>query len=279
MKNIPVVILAGGFGTRLREETEFKPKPMVEIGNKPILWHIMKTYSHYGFNKFIICLGYKGHMIKNYFLNYHWQGVDITVNTKTGNSVAHCCNDEDWEVTLAETGENCYTGGRVARAIKYVDASEFMLTYGDGLSDVNIEKLYSFHKSHNKLITLTGAKNPFRFGNLNLSGDQVIEFQEKKDFGDSWINGGFFVVDKKFVKYLSEDSSCVLEKQPLSSAALDGNLMVYKHHGFWRCVDTVRDYQALSKLWKDGAPWKIWEKEKCSDMIVSQDSNVKQATV
>ncbi|MBT3581447.1 glucose-1-phosphate cytidylyltransferase [bacterium] len=256
---MPVMILAGGFGTRLREETEFKPKPMVQIGGKPILWHIMKIYSHYGFSKFIVCLGYKGSYIKDYFKHFHLQGVDVTVDTKTGRMVSHQQNDEDWEVTLVETGQNCFTGGRVARAAKYVDSDTFMLTYGDGLSDVNITKLLEFHNSHGKLATLTGAKNPFRFGNLKLDGQKVDEFVEKKDFGDSWINGGFFVLNKEFLKYLSTDSKCVLEKQPLSLAAKDGNLMVYKHAGFWQCMDTLRDHESLQKLWKIGAPWKVWD--------------------
>ncbi len=257
--SIPVVILAGGFGTRLREETEFRPKPMVPIGGKPILWHILKMYSHFGFHRFIICLGYKGEMIKDYFLNYHLQGIDFTVNTKTGSITEHQINDEGWEITLADTGLDCLTGGRIARVARYIDSDSFLLTYGDGVANVDIGKLVDFHQSHGKLITLTGVNLASRFGNLSLNGDCVTAFAEKKTREDEWINGGFFVCQKDFLKqYLCTDKSCVLEQQPLCKVASDGQLMVYKHDGFWQCMDTLRDHEKLEELWKTGAPWKMW---------------------
>jgi len=257
--DLPVMILAGGFGTRLREETELKPKPMVAIGGKPILWHIMKYYSHYGFYRFIICLGYKANVIKDYFLNYKLQGTDITVNTKTGVVCEHTANSEDWDVTLVDTGNDCQTGGRLARALKYVDTDELLVTYGDGVSDVNLEELLNFHRSHGKRATLTGAKMPFRFGNLKIEDNKIVSFMEKKCIEDQWINGGFFVLNRKFFGYLSEDSNCILEQEPLKNAAQDGELMVYKHMGFWSCMDTLKDHQHLNDLWEKGAPWKVWQ--------------------
>lgn len=258
-KDYPVVILAGGFGTRLREETEFRPKPMVPIGGRPIIWHIMKSYAHYGFYKFIICLGYKGDMIKDYFLNYGIHGVDVTINTKTGVVIEHQENEEGWEVTLTDTGENCFTGGRVARASRYIDTDKFLLTYGDGVADVNLDALLKFHNSHGKIATVTGVTVPSRFGNLEIDADRVISFSEKNVLSDKYINGGFFVFEKEFLKYLVMDSSCVLERAPLHDAARDGQLMVYRHNGFWQCMDTFRERQKLEELWKNGAPWKLWE--------------------
>lgn len=259
--NVPVMILAGGYGTRLREETEFRPKPMVPIGGKPILWHIMKIYSHYGFYRFIICLGYKGEMIKNYFLNYKNAGIDFTVNTKSGNLIEHQINEEEWEVTLVDTGQDCYTGGRVARAAKYVDTDRFLLTYGDGLSDVDIEKSIKFHESNDKIATLTGVNVFSRFGNLIVDGDKVTSFAEKKLIEDEWINGGFMIFEREFLKYLSTDSKCILEKDPLLNCANDNQLMIYKHKGFWQCMDTFREQQMLETMWQKGAPWKIWKKD------------------
>lgn len=256
--NYPVVILAGGLGTRLREETEFRPKPMVPIGGKPMLWHIMKIYSHYGFHRFIVCLGYKGDMIKNYFLNHRLEDVDFTVNTKTGSIVEHQINDEDWEVTLVNTGQNSMTGSRIARVARYIDTDRFLVTYGDGLADVNMHELMNFHTAHNKLITLTGVNMTSRFGNLALNGHQVQSFAEKKKIQDEWINGGFFVCEKNFLRYLSRDQECVLEEDPLKQAALDAQLMMYKHTGFWQCMDTYREHQILEEHWKTGAPWKVW---------------------
>lgn len=256
--NYPVVILAGGLGTRLREETEFRPKPMVPIGGKPILWHIMKTYSHYGFYRFIICLGYKGEMIKQYFLNYRLEDIDFTVNTKTGSISEHNVNDEEWEITLAQTGHNCYTGGRIARIEKYIDTDRFLLTYGDGVANVNIDALLKFHEAHGKIATLTGVNPPSRFGNLETSENLVTSFAEKKVTKTGWINGGFFVFEKDFFKYLSDDPSCVLEKTPLSETAKNTQLMMYKHNGFWQCMDTIREHEKLEELWSTSAPWKVW---------------------
>jgi len=254
----PVVILAGGLGTRLREETEFRPKPMVPVGGRPILWHIMKIFSHYGFYKFIICLGYKGEMIKKYFLNYRLEDIDFTVNTRTGTIDEHQINPEEWEVTLVDTGQDTMTGGRIARASHYIKSDRFLLTYGDGLADVNIEKLLNYHLEHQKLVTLTGVNLESRFGNLDLNGNQITSFAEKKKIDDQWINGGFMVCEKNFLPYLSGDTSCVLEQDPLKKIALDQQLMIYKHNGFWQCMDTYREQQMLEELWQTNAPWKVW---------------------
>lgn len=281
------MILAGGLGTRLREETEFRPKPMVPIGGKPILWHIMKTYSTYGFYRFIICLGYKGEMIKHHFLNYHLEGIDFTLNTKNGAILEHQESKEEWEITLVNTGLDCLTGGRVARAAHYVDTNTFLLTYGDGLADINIKELVSFHESHGKLITLSGVNLPSRFGNLEVNGNTVTSFTEKKKIEDEWINGGYMVVQKDFLKYLSPDSSCILEQEPLKNAAQDNQLMIHKHYGFWQCMDTIRDHQKLEELWRAGAPWKIWADESpvftpakvdSSDQKFQPECNTSQAT-
>ncbi len=273
------MILAGGLGTRLREETEFRPKPMVPIGGKPILWHIMKIYSSYGFYRFIICLGYKGEMVKNYFLNYRMEGINFTINTKTGTISEHQSNNEEWEITLVDTGENCLTGGRIARAAKYVDTNTFLLTYGDGVADVNIKDLVHFHESHGKMITITGVNLPSRFGNLEVSGSSIVSFNEKKKIADAWINGGYMVMQKDFFKYLSTDSGCILEQAPLKQAALDKQLMMYKHYGFWQCMDTLREHQKLEEHWVNGAPWKIWNDEThaftpatINDMVLSTTS-------
>lgn len=258
--DLPVMILAGGLGTRLREETEFRPKPMVPVGDKPILWHIMKIYAHYGFHRFIICLGYKGDMIKNYFLNYRLDGIDITVNKRTGSVIEHQVNNEDWEVTLVETGQDCLTGGRIARAAKYVDTDRFLLTYGDGLADVNMHELLQFHEGHGKLATLTGVNLPSRFGNLDIKNNHVNAFKEKQ-LSNEWINGGFFVLEKEALKVISQDVSCVWEQDGLPALASQSQLMVYKHAGFWQCMDTIREHQLLEGLWKKGAPWKLWKDE------------------
>lgn len=262
--NYPVVILAGGLGTRLREETEFRPKPMVPVGGKPILWHIMKIYAHYGFHRFIICLGYKGHMIKNYFLNYRLEGIDVTVHTRSGKVIEHEKNHDDWEITLVDTGLHCMTGGRIARVARYIDTDRFLLTYGDGLSNVNIEKLLTFHKSHGKIATLTGVNPPSRFGNLEIQESQVTSFLEKQTTQHGWINGGFFVLEKEFYKYLSPDPKLILEQDPLRRVAQDNQLMIYKHDGFWQCMDTRREHEKLEALWKNNAPWKVWHEEEKS---------------
>lgn len=260
-RNLPVVILAGGLGTRLREETEFRPKPMVPIGGKPIIWHIMKIYASYGFYRFIICLGYKGEMIKNFFLNYRLDGADFTVNTRTGTVIEHRGNNEEWEITLVDTGQNCMTGARIARAAKYITTDQFLLTYGDGLADINIDDLYSFHQAHGKMVTLTGVNLQSRFGNLETKDEQITSFLEKKQIADAWINGGYFICQKEFLSHLSMQSSCVLEQEPLRAVANSGQLMMYKHHGFWQCMDTLREHQALEELWKTGAPWKLWKSD------------------
>jgi glucose-1-phosphate cytidylyltransferase len=255
----PVMILAGGLGTRLREETEYRPKPMVPIGGRPVLWHIMKIYSHYGYYRFIICLGYKGNTIKNYFLNNRLDGVDFTVNTKTGSIIEHQINTEEWEVTLVETGENTMTGSRIAQAARYVDGNTFMLTYGDGLADINIQKLHQFHTQHKKAATLTGVNLVSRFGNLEVVNNQVTAFAEKNTIETAWINGGFMVLEKDFLSYLSTNPNCVLEQEPFKQAAQDKQLMMFQHPGFWQCMDTYREYQILEELWQKGAPWKVWQ--------------------
>jgi len=257
-----VVILCGGFGTRLREETEFRPKPMVNIGNKPILWHIMKTYAHYGFKDFIICLGYKGNMIKEYFLNYEMMNNDFTVRLGDRNSIQfHNIHQElDWAVTLADTGEKAQTGARVKKIEKYVDTNTFMLTYGDGVSDINIKKLFEYHRSHGKIGTMTGVHPSSRFGEFSLNGNQVLEFNEKPQTKEGLINGGYFVFNKNFFDYFSDEDNCILEKEPLENLALDGELMVYPHDGFWQCVDTYRELETLNNLWMSPKPpWKVWE--------------------
>lgn len=262
INNIPVVILAGGLGTRLREQTEFIPKPMVPIGGKPILWHIMKIYSHYGFKRFIVCLGYKGDIIKEYFLNYRIRNSDFTIRLSDEKSIllhnAH--KNEDWEVTLAETGSMALTGARIKKIENYISSELFCLTYGDGVSDVRIDKIMDFHLSHKKTATVTGVKPPSRFGELIVSGKKVVEFGEKPQVGSGLINGGFFVFSKGIFDYLKDDDNCTLEKEPLENLAKEGNLMVYQHDGFWQCMDTPRDMTLLNELWENRtAPWKIWE--------------------
>ncbi len=258
-QDIPVVILAGGLGTRLREETEFRPKPMVPIGGKPILWHIMKHYSYYGFYRFIICLGYKGEMIKRYFLNYRLDDADFTVNTRTGSITEHHINDEEWEITLVDTGQSCMTGGRVARIGHHINTPQFMLTYGDGVSNVNITNLLQHHEKQQRLVTVTGVTLPSRFGHFQVTDGNVTEFIEKRTVEDEWINGGFFVCERPFLDYLSENDECVLEQQPLRTIAAQGQLALYQHRGFWQCMDSQRERLLLEQLWNEGAPWKVWQ--------------------
>ncbi|OGW38445.1 MAG: glucose-1-phosphate cytidylyltransferase [Nitrospirae bacterium RBG_13_39_12] len=261
---MPVVILAGGFGTRLREQTEFIPKPMVPIGTRPILWHIMKIYSFYGYKRFIICLGYKGEIIKEYFLNYRARNSDFTINLgKHENIHIHNLHSEDnWEVTLADTGLKAMTGARIKKVEKYIDNDRFLLTYGDGVANIDIKGLMDFHLSHGKLATVTGVRPPSRFGELITEGDRVIEFGEKPQAGSSMINGGFFVFNKGVFSYLSEDDQCILEREPLEKLAKDGELMVCKHTGFWQCMDTLRDMNLLNEYWERGnVPWKIWNEK------------------
>ena len=261
-ENIKVVILCGGRGTRLREETEYRPKPMVQVGSRPILWHIMKIYAHYGFKNFVVCLGYKGNMIKEYFLNYEAMNNDFTMQLGNHNSIQFHSNhrEKDWCVTLADTGEESQTGTRVKRIEKYIDGDLFMLTYGDGVANINIEDLLKYHKSHKKIGTVTGVHPSSRFGELVIKNKQIIEFTEKPQIGGGLINGGFFVFNKNFFNYLKEDDNCILEQEPLRNLAADGELMAYPHDGFWQCVDTYRELELLNNIWKShNPPWRVWE--------------------
>ena len=257
-----VVILAGGFGTRISEESHLKPKPMINIGEKPILWHIMKIYSHYGFNEFIICLGYKSHMIKEFFADYYLHTSDVTFDLENNKMEIHNNYSEPWKVTLVDTGLNTMTGGRVKRISKYLPKDEpFMLTYGDGVSDVNLKELLDFHKKQGKLATLTAINIDERFGVLRIDeNDETIhEFSEKIPSGGGWINGGFMVLEPEVINYIKGDET-VFEKDPLENLAKDGELKAYKHDGFWKCMDTKRDHDALKDMWdNDDAPWHIWK--------------------
>lgn len=255
-----VVILCGGMGTRLREETEFRPKPLVEIGGKPILWHIMKIYSHFGFKDFILCLGYKGQMIKQYFLNYSLMTNDFTL--RLGSREEPHVHDgnfaEDWTITFADTGYASMTGARVKRIEPYIRGDHFMLTYGDGVADVDIGKLWDFHIGHGKIATVTGVHSASRYGELALEKSRVTEFSEKPRAQQGFISGGFFVFRREFLDYVQRDESCVLEGEPLERLVREGQMMSYAHSGFWHCMDTYRDFEALNELWRKGAPWKVW---------------------
>ncbi|WP_094228679.1 glucose-1-phosphate cytidylyltransferase [Methanolobus psychrotolerans] len=256
-----VAILCGGMGTRLREETEYKPKPMVEIGDKPILWHIMKIYSTYGFNDFVLCLGYKGDVIKDYFYDYKMRNNDFSINLASGDIKLHNSAEcDDWNVTLVNTGLNSMTGARIKRIEKYIgDDDALMVTYGDGVADLNISDLLEYHRSHKKIGTVTGVYPPSRYGELKLNGDNVLSFEEKPDTNVAPISGGFFVFNREIFDYLDEDENCILEKEPLASLATDGELNVYRHEGFWQCMDTYRDYTLLNNIWKSNdVPWKVW---------------------
>jgi len=257
-ENIPVVILCGGMGTRLREETEYKPKPMVEIGGRPILWHIMKIYAHYGYREFILCLGYKGNVIKEYFINYDMMCNDCTVHLGGKSKITYQSNhrEQDFNITLVDTGLHTMTGGRIKRIEPYIKANKFMVTYGDGLANINIDKLMKFHNSHDKIATLTATQPPSRFGVLDLANNgQVNRFREK--VGNEWINAGFFVFDREVFDYLEQDST--LEQAPLEKMAGRGQLMAFRHEGFWIGMDTYREYEMLNQMWDSGkAPWKIW---------------------
>jgi len=255
-----VILLAGGYGTRIAEETDIKPKPMIEIGGKPILWHIMKIYSHYGFNDFVILLGYKGYYIKEYFANYFLHQSDITIDMQTNKMEVHNNTSEPWKVTLVDTGLDTMTGGRIKRAQDYIGNEPFLLTYGDGVSDIDIAKSVEFHKSSGKTVTMTAIQPEARFGNLDIDDNQnVKKFIEKPKSEAGWINGGFFVCEPEVIDYISEDENCIFEQKPLQELALDGKMIAFKHHGFWQPMDTLRDNQKLNKLWKDKqAPWKVW---------------------
>jgi glucose-1-phosphate cytidylyltransferase len=259
-EEIPVFILCGGLGTRLKEETEYRPKPMVPIGNHPILWHIMRYYRHFGFRKFILCAGFKSYVIKEYFLNYSSHNSDFTIDLKTNRLLVHSVDhDEDWEVTVADTGELTMTGARIARAAeKYLgNATHFAVTYGDGLTDALLDEEYAFHLAHGSIGTVLGVNPPSRFGEFCLDGSQVMQFNEKPEFTEKWINGGYFFFKREFVdRYLSKEEDCVLEKDPLSRCAEEGELHTFRHPGFWACMDTQRDRDHLEKLWKEHqAPW------------------------
>lgn len=255
------VILAGGLGTRLSEETSLKPKPMVEIGGKPILWHIMKIYSQHGINDFIICCGYKGYVIKEYFANYFLHNSDVTFCMKSNEMQIHKKRVEPWTVTLIDTGDSTMTGGRLKRVQSHLEnESEFLFTYGDGVGDIDITKSLNFHRNHGKLATMTSTYPPGRFGAINKnSSGQITEFKEKPQGDGDMINGGFFVLSPKVIDYIDEDAT-IWEQEPLKKIASEGELMAYEHHGYWQPMDTLRDKQNLEKLWQSGsAPWKIWK--------------------
>jgi len=252
------IILAGGLGTRLQEETIVRPKPMVEIGGKPILWHIMKIYSHYGFRQFAIAMGYKADIIRSYFLNYYFHHIDLTIDLKCGKVETHDGQYEDWLVHLVDTGTSTQTGGRLKRLSKWIGNEPFLFTYGDGVADIDIPELIRFHCSHGKLATVTAVRPPSRFGGIVLDGDKVAKFDEKPQSGEGWINGGFFVLEREALDYIDGDDT-PFEKLPMERLALEGQLMAYQHFGFWQCMDTLRDMQYLDKLWTSGqAPWKVW---------------------
>jgi glucose-1-phosphate cytidylyltransferase len=253
-----VLLLAGGYGTRLSEETDIRPKPMVEVGGKPILWHIMKMYSHYGFNDFVILLGYKGYYIKEYFANYYLHQSDVTFDMSNGKMEVHNNSSEPWKVTLLDTGLESMTGGRIKRAKKYIGNETFMLTYGDGVSDVNIKELIKFHKASKTKATMTAIQPAGRFGALDINSNLVNEFVEKPVGDGNWINGGFMVCEPEVLDLIDSDSS-IFEQYPLQILAKNGELSAFKHNGFWQCMDTLRDKIALNELWdKNLAPWKAW---------------------
>jgi glucose-1-phosphate cytidylyltransferase len=259
-RSVKVAILAGGVGSRISEETEIKPKPMVEIGGRPILWHIMKHYAHYGHCDFVIALGYKGEVIKRYMLDYASLHSDLRVALRTGDVIHQNGNGsqpDDWTVDLIDTGPETATGGRIKRLAPFVGDSTFMLTWGDGVSDVDLDALLSFHRSHGKLATLTAVRPPARFGHLELDEDVVTEFSEKPQIGEGWINGAFFVLEPGVFDYIDEDST-PWEREPLERLAREGQLRAYRHPSFWQCMDTLRDKKLLEELWQDGAPWRTW---------------------
>lgn len=255
-----VVILCGGLGTRLREETEFRPKPMVPIGGWPILWHIMKYYAHFGHKEFILCLGYKGEIIKDYFRNYHWNTSDVTLTLGRNPKIRHhnTHDEEDWTVTLLDTGQETQTGGRLKRALAHIPDDTFLFTYGDGLTNSDINASVAFHRQHGAIGTVTAVNPTGRFGELGLDGETIRSFHEKPEREASYISGGFFVFHKSIGDYLTGDD-CVLEKSPLTHLAGEGGLKAWKHSGFWQCMDTLREVELLNRMWASGqAPWKVW---------------------
>lgn len=261
-KDIPVVLLCGGAGTRLSEETVSKPKPMVEIGNRPILWHIMKHYAQYGFRKFVLALGYKAEYIKNYFYNYRISSCDFTLkmDPKFSPEIHEVNQDSDWEITFADTGVETLKGGRVKRLEKYIDSDYFLMTYGDAVCDVDLNQLQQFYLEQKSLVTLTGVNPPSRFGELELEGNTVKSFFEKPQLSSGMINGGYFVIGREIFDHLTPDESCDLEFGPFLEIAEQGKMSCFKHDGFWQCMDTLREKNYLEKLWKEErAPWKIWD--------------------
>jgi glucose-1-phosphate cytidylyltransferase len=258
--DVPVLVLCGGLGTRLREETEHRPKPMVPVGDRPILWHIMHWYASFGFKRFVLCLGYKADVIKAYFLHYASMNSDFTVDLASHDTIVHGRDEHlDWQITLTDTGTDSMTGSRVARAAdEFLGGAEHMaVTYGDGLTDVDLASEFRAHLQHGRIGTVLGVNPPSRFGELKLEGDRVLEFDEKPEFGQTWINGGYFFFKREFLPYLSRDEDCVLEREPLVRLAQDGELNVYRHPGFWACMDTQRDRDQLEALWASGkAPWR-----------------------
>ena len=254
-----VIILAGGFGTRLSEETVLKPKPMVEIGGKPILWHIMNIYAAFGLNEFIVALGYKGEFIKEYFLNFYAINNNITIDLATGKTTIHDGKQPNWKIHLVDTGLHTQTGGRLKRLKNWLGKDEtFMLTYGDGVADVDLQALIGFHKSHGKLATVTTVRSPARFGRIGFNGNQVTKFYEKPQLAEGWINGGFFVLHPKVIDYIDNDET-IWERSPVEKLAGDGQLMGYHHSGFWSCMDTLKEKNILEELWNSNeAPWKVW---------------------
>jgi len=260
LTEMKVVILAGGYGTRLLEETVIKPKPMVEIGGRPMIWHIMNIYATYGFKEFIVALGYKGEMIKSYFLNQYHSENDFTIDLKNGHVQVHDQTKSDWLVHLIDTGSMTDTGGRIKRLAKWIGKDPFMLTYGDGVSNIDVPSLIQFHKKHGKLATVTAVRPPARFGALSFNGDdvQLNDFVEKPQMGEGWINGGFFVMQPEVLEYIQGDAD-IFERAPLQKLAKDQQLLAYKHEGFWQCMDTLRDVRLLESMWVGGAaPWKVW---------------------
>ena len=252
-----VIILAGGFGTRLAEYTAVIPKPMVPVGGKPILWHIMRTFAQYGHKEFLVALGYKAEVVKDYFLNYRALNADFTVDLASGLVTSHQVDPVDWQVTLVNTGDTTMTGGRVKRMKSHVGDETCMLTYGDGVADIDLDALLAFHRSHGKLVTVSAVRPAARFGELEMEGARVASFKEKPQMHEGWINGGFFVIEPAFFDMIADDST-LLEREPLERATRAGELMAYQHPGFWHCMDTKRDHELLESLWASGAPWAQW---------------------